>query len=193
MNYTIITPPATEPVDLNELKQFLRITHDQEDTLLTNLIRTAREWLEQETNHILMQQRILVHISFDLRNPKIRLMNGRTGVLIPLGPIKGVHHVHSIMVDGQKLLLRRNQYQQTQNGESTLLVTSVEDGVGMDIDCTVGYGQRVEDVPAYLRHMVLQGVLHLYEHRDLSESLLLDKMRHKMGECLGAYKKWRLS
>jgi uncharacterized phiE125 gp8 family phage protein len=189
MNYTTITPPATEPVDLTELKQYLRITHDSEDGVLTTLLRTAREWMEQETHHILMRQRILVHVSFSLRNPKVRLMDGRTAVLMTVGPVHAVHHVHSIMVDGQKLLLRRDQYQWTPNGKSDLLITKVADGVGMDIDCTAGYGPNQEDVPSFLRYQVLQCALHFYEHRDLKDVHLVSKMR----ECLGAYRQRRLA
>lgn len=189
MNYTTITQPTMEPITLNELKQYLRITHDQEDVLLTNLIRTAREWLEQETHHILMQQRIRAHISFDLRNPKVRLMNGNTAVLMTMGPLQAVHHVHSIMVDGQKLLLRRDQYQWSQNGKNNLLMTKVEDGVGMDIECTAGYGPNREDVPSFLRYQVLQCALHFYEHRDLEDVKMFAKMR----ECLGAHRQRRIA
>lgn len=188
MNYTIITQPSCEPITLGELKQYLRITHDSEDALLTTLLRTAREWVEQETHHILIERRILLPISFDLRNPKIRLMNGRTGVLMPIGPVQHIHHIHSVLVDEQKVLLRRDQYQLNRNGQASLVILKTEDGVGMDIDCTVGYGPRVEDVPAFLRHLVLQCALYFYEHRDLKESTLLSKMR----EWLGAYRRWRL-
>lgn len=188
MNYTIINPPACEPVELIELKQFLRITHDSEDALLATLLRTAREWVEQETHHMLIERRILLPISFDLRNPKIRLMNGRTGVLMPIGPVRHVHHIHSVLVDEKKILLRRDQYQLNRNGQASLIILKVEDGVGMEIDCTVGYGPRAEEVPAFLRHMVLQWALHLYEHRGLAEPPLFSKMR----EWLGTYRKWRL-
>ena len=114
-------------------------------------------------------------------------MQGQTGVLLPLGPVKAVHHVHSILVDGQKILLPRSQYQWNQNGSSNILITQSEDGVAMTIDCTVGYGPELTDVPALLRHTVLEWAAYLYEHRAMQDPPIFNRMWN----VLGKYRPWR--
>ena len=56
MTMTLIKPPALEPVTLAEVRQFLRLDGDSEDTLLTGLIKAARETLEVQTGLALINQ-----------------------------------------------------------------------------------------------------------------------------------------
>lgn len=46
MTLTVITPPAEPPVALSEMKAFLRIGHDGEDTLVADLIEAATGQVE---------------------------------------------------------------------------------------------------------------------------------------------------
>ena len=46
MPLRIITPPAIEPVTLTELKAHLRITHDDEDSILATYLQAARMYAE---------------------------------------------------------------------------------------------------------------------------------------------------
>ena len=46
MPLRIITPPAIEPVTLAELKKHLRITHDDEDSILRTYLQAARMYAE---------------------------------------------------------------------------------------------------------------------------------------------------
>lgn len=49
MRTTLITPTTTEPLALAETKLFLRVDFSDEDTLIANLIVSARQKFEQET------------------------------------------------------------------------------------------------------------------------------------------------
>lgn len=53
----ILTPPASEPVSLEELKQWLRVEQDftDDDALIASLGKAARRQLEQEFDCCLMQ------------------------------------------------------------------------------------------------------------------------------------------
>lgn len=46
MRLTMITPPALSPVDLDTLKAYVRVYHDDEDTLLQGLIDAAVDYLD---------------------------------------------------------------------------------------------------------------------------------------------------
>jgi len=42
-----ITPPAKLPVELSEMKNHLRVTHDLDDSDIRQLIEAARDWVEK--------------------------------------------------------------------------------------------------------------------------------------------------
>lgn len=46
MSIKVITPPATEPMTLTEAKSYLKVDGTADDTLITSLIKQAREWCE---------------------------------------------------------------------------------------------------------------------------------------------------
>ena len=56
MELKIITPPAAEPLSTAEVKLHLRVDHNTDDTLITALIATAREWVESYTGKSLVEQ-----------------------------------------------------------------------------------------------------------------------------------------
>ena len=58
---TVITPPATEPITLNEMKLHSRIDGSDDDTLIEGLITAARMQLEQMASHRLKTE--LTHIN----------------------------------------------------------------------------------------------------------------------------------
>lgn len=53
MNLKIITAPVSEPVTLEEAKSHLKVTSGDEDTLIENLITTARQYSENFTRRAL--------------------------------------------------------------------------------------------------------------------------------------------
>lgn len=58
MTFKVITPPAAEPITLEEAKVHLRVVEPDEDALIERLIAAARGMLEQRTNRRLMLQTI---------------------------------------------------------------------------------------------------------------------------------------
>jgi uncharacterized phiE125 gp8 family phage protein len=52
----IVTQPATEPVTLAEVKEYLRLDGSDHDDLLTSLIASARQWCEMYQNRAYITQ-----------------------------------------------------------------------------------------------------------------------------------------
>lgn len=58
MPYSVITDSATEPVTLNEVKSFMRVTFSDEDTLINSIIKAARKFCEIFTNSAFINKTI---------------------------------------------------------------------------------------------------------------------------------------
>jgi len=56
MGLVLVEPPATEPVTLEEAKNYLRVDVSEDDELIANLIRAAREYVEVTTGRALVTQ-----------------------------------------------------------------------------------------------------------------------------------------
>lgn len=50
---TTISPPALEPIDLDEMKVHLEVTDDDHDVMIQTLMSAAREWIETYTGRTL--------------------------------------------------------------------------------------------------------------------------------------------
>lgn len=58
MTYTVITQPTTYPLTLAETKEFLRVDHNVEDSVVLSLIAAEVARLEAETGRALMSQTV---------------------------------------------------------------------------------------------------------------------------------------
>src|SRR5215472_6404575 len=56
---TVVTPPTTEPVSLDDLKLWLRVDIPDDDTLITSLGAAARRLIEQTFDCALVTQTLL--------------------------------------------------------------------------------------------------------------------------------------
>ena len=54
MAIDIVTPAASEPITLTEAKNFLRVDHSDDDTLISALITASRQMCEEYTRRILV-------------------------------------------------------------------------------------------------------------------------------------------
>jgi uncharacterized phiE125 gp8 family phage protein len=56
MSLSLVTPPAVEPITLDQAKLRLRISDNAQDSRLVHLIRVARQRVERETGQALLSQ-----------------------------------------------------------------------------------------------------------------------------------------
>lgn len=75
MGLACITPPTSEPLTLEEAKDWLRIDDDitDDDASIWPLVRRARQWVENRTNRALMRQtwRLSLRSFYDTRAASI--------------------------------------------------------------------------------------------------------------------------
>lgn len=74
MFLTEIIPPVGEPLDLDEVKRQLRITHTHQDAYIASLIEDARYLFIQKTNHMLMETELMLTLNCFM--PAIILLRG---------------------------------------------------------------------------------------------------------------------
>jgi len=59
MGLKVKTPPKVEPVDINDIKEHLRITNAQEENYLETLVAAARETCEKQSNRSYVEQTLV--------------------------------------------------------------------------------------------------------------------------------------
>ena len=160
------TSPAVEPVTLAEAKAHLRVTHTDEDSLITSLIVAARNYVEGLAN------RPLVNRTYTL---KLDRFPGGYEIILPAGKVSAVSSITYVDTSGSTQTLSASAY--TLEGQrlpgsividpSTLSAwpaTRYYAGISsVTVSYTAGYGAAAANVPQALRQAVLMAVAYWYD------------------------------
>src|SRR5258708_1765870 len=106
-------PPVQEPLSLEEVRAYLRISTEQEDDFLLTLIKAARAHVESVTGRALLKQQWQMDLRppYPLSSPLVKRLEKSLVIHIPKPPLLGME---SVMVkseqipfvrEGSKLLL----------------------------------------------------------------------------------------
>lgn len=163
MPLVLVTPPATEPVTLQETKQHLRVDITDDDELIAKYIVAAREYVEGITGRALITQ------TWDLfldNCPKGQEING---FLLPLQSVQNITYTGA---DGATHIWDSANYvvDTTRGrvilgyGKSWPSIT-LQPANGIKVRFTSGYGSA-SDVPMPIKHAILLLVGHFYEDRE---------------------------
>ena len=179
MTLTVTTPPALEPVTLDEAKAQLRVTYDQEDALIGALITAARQRIEAELGVALIATGLSethdawpleVRTAVPVTDPLTALFSGP--VRLRRGPLIGVTTIAVADEAGAFQTLNPASYASEVGSRPGRIapydVAWPSPGVptgGVRIDYTAGFGAGESDVPAPLRQAILQLVADGFEHR----------------------------
>ena len=189
----LLTPPAVEPVGLNEAKAYLGVLDSAEDSLISNLITAARQAVEQYCGRVLISQswrltldtwpqETIIHGGLRddvaLLAANHRLGGGVVEIQLPKPPLQAVMAIRVYSAAGLAATIPASNF--VMDGAATpgrVVMTSGaslpvigQSARGLEIDFTAGYGASANDVPAVLRQAVLQAVKALYG-RDGDQSL----------------------
>ena len=161
MTLAMVTPPAHEPLGLDDIKVHLRIDHSDEDLLLTDTLKAARQYVELASGQKLITQ---VWRQYETCFPADRELE------LKVAPVQGVVAITAFDAEGNPHVL---------GAEETMLVRGTDPAVlrfsddfdsglatnGLEIDLTVGMGDFGLDVDDALKRAILLLVAHWYEFR----------------------------
>ena len=156
MTVALITPPASEPLGLSEIKAHLRIDHDHEDVLLTELLKTARQHTEFASGQKLITQVWRQYESCLPENAELPLK---------VGPVQSVETVTAFDASGAPHVLASNDFQLIRGSEPSHLGINLGSNAhlfenGCEIDVVVGIGDLGIDVPETLKRAILLLIAH---------------------------------
>ena len=157
---TLITPPANEPVTLEEAKAWLKIDTADEDALLLRLIATARQMVEHYTSRAVLEQTWRLVVQTPLALPVI---------VVSKAPAQKLVAAYVQSASGQQTALDLSNIRLDSLSQPARLILSnacLGQGVGSyAFDIVFGYGATPDSVPEAIKHAVLVMVAQAYEQR----------------------------
>lgn len=184
MRSKVTTPPAQEPVTLDEVKSSLRITNSAEDTLLTQYIEDARIFAEMKTGRKLITQTITAYYDgFDNHDQNSDWWSGhKMGAITEIGggqkltleftPTQSITSLNVVATDGTETLIPSTEYYLDNFDNDMLSYLRSDEGItngtrnhnSIKLVYVAGYGDNPSDVPSALRRAIIAmtGKLHSY-------------------------------
>lgn len=191
MSLRMTSAPAVEPVTLAEAKNHLRITasNSDEDALISNLIKAARQWCEAYTG-----------CSFVLQTWQVKLDEFPECIKLPRGPVIAVSSITYLDTSGDSQTLASSSYRvdadtiparvteaYASTWPSTYPVTNA-----VTVTYTAGYedtgSSPTDDVPEAIQQAILLMVAHLFENREASSVAALTEIPMGVAALLGPYR-----
>lgn len=168
MALNLLTPPVGEPILLDEMKDHLRISIDDDDKVIKNMITVAREWSEETWGRAYMAQTWDLYLD---GFPKVPYS-------MPYPPLSSITHIKYTDTDEDETEVATTVYRSDiysvpgrinlKDGQAWPSVT-LQSLNGVVIRFVAGYGDRY-DVKEKDKQAIKLLVGHLYEHREETTS-----------------------
>jgi uncharacterized phiE125 gp8 family phage protein len=163
MPLQLITPPASEPVTLEEAKTHLKVDTTDDDTLISALIVAARARAEWHTGRAFITQSWVLWLD---GWPESNCVE------IPLPPSQAVTSLTTYAMDDTATVLDASLYQADTMAapgrialKSPAIVAATRPLNAIAIAFDAGYGDAASDVPQAIRTAILEIVADLYTNR----------------------------
>ncbi|ABD08164.1 Phage conserved hypothetical protein, phiE125 gp8 [Rhodopseudomonas palustris HaA2] len=164
MSAILLAGPVVEPWTVPELKAFLRVAHDDDDSVIASLLAAARAQIEAMTRRALLSQSWRITRDAWPRDGRLAL---RIGPLRALSAARvfdaeGIAHevdLARFVIDVAGGTIAAPAWSVPQPGRSV-------GGIALDLE--LGYGTQPSEVPELLRHAVRTLAAHWYDNRGLA-------------------------
>lgn len=189
----LVTAPATEPVSVTDVKNYLRIDTSTDDAMLGDFIKAATRLIEKYTKRRLITQtwdlfldQFPAQYNFDaLRSEGVtdgklsEYLHQFKFISIPLFPLQSVTSLNTYDEDDTAYLMPSTDYQVDTASEPGRLAlrpnatwpsTVLRSVNGVIVRFVCGYGSAATDVPYELRQAIMQTVGYFYSNRGCAET-----------------------
>jgi uncharacterized phiE125 gp8 family phage protein len=192
MSLIRITPPAIDPVTLEEMKDHSHVDGSTEDARIQNFIRTAVERLDGRAGIL---GRCLITQSW-------RLMLGGfpQSIVLPLPPCQAVLQIAYIDPAGAAQTLPAEAYQVFGLGGDEPAQILPAFGASfpatrrwpesVSVEFRAGYGDAAAAVPEPLRTAIKLHAAHLYEHREAVAAGSFTEIPQGYDDLIHDYRQW---
>jgi len=181
METKVITDIVEEPVSLAEMRNFLKFadTDANEDTLITAMIKSARQLLETSLNLSFAEKTIKVLFS------KSDFVGGFA--FIPYSPFSSISSVKQILIDNTETELTENEgYYLTGLNQKKLYVTFSSGQI--EVIYKSGYeDESTETLPAIFIELIKKQVAEWYNNR---EDYYTGSLSSEIDKICQNYKSW---
>lgn len=167
MRLTLMRAPSTDVITLEEAKLHMRVDTDDDDMLISGLIRTATAKIDGRNGSLgrcllVQQYRFSISAFYD-------------EIVLPLPPVLSVDDINYVDSSGMPRSLDAGTYRVAglgdEEGASVCRARSVAwpctAGVpdAVQITFTAGFGETAAEIPYPIRQAILMHVAHLYDNR----------------------------
>jgi uncharacterized phiE125 gp8 family phage protein len=203
----VMTPPATEPVTLDQAKRHARIDNDNDDDLVEMFITSARVWCEGFLNRALFTQHLQYNVTW-APPPTATPLVPQSLIVFPLNwpPLvkRPIELPRAPAVSVEQILWGSIDNMEPADTDDYSLNLLVEPGYvavkpqllpsipqqSMSIEYTAGYDDSdVDAVPMPIRHAILLLATFYYEQRGDVEATIPEVVK----ALLWPYRLWTFS
>ena len=186
MSRTLISPPAAEPVTLAELNAHLRVTHSDEDALITGMLVAAVRAIEARAGLALMPQQW--RLTLDAVPDET--------LLLPLAPVATIDAVQVNDASGTPQAVADNLYEFAPGASARLRRAGPwpQPGIRLDgvtIDFTAGYDDA-DAVPEQLKQAVKILAAYFFETREAAGEARIYAVPQSVDVLLASFREVRL-
>ena len=165
----VVTPPAIEPVTVQELKENLRLDGDFQTSMLESLIKSARISVETKLHRTLIEtEYIQLHQNFEKELELYR------PPAISISEIQYESDSGLVTIDPAEYILDKYSTPAKVipvNYWPTIATSAKANAV--QITFKAGYGQETTDVPEPIRQAIIMLASDMYEHPEANVELKL--------------------
>ncbi len=163
MQLFLKTQPLQEPLTLDEVKIYLKVSSDQEDDFLRSLIVSARAYVEGLMGRALLKQKWVMNLTppYPRTFPLLKQTGKNLEIDLPFPPLL---EVESIKVREQNIHFKSE--------ENKVFLSSFFWNKALSITYWAGYGETAASVPPDLKMAVLMATRFFYDNQKAELPLL---------------------